>query len=301
MVLPGQSRSTALFVALGAVVVTLTIAIQLGWILNWRTGVLLLLGVLFSAVIITGVVLNTVFLVRAIRRNEQHNAFINAVTHELKTPVASIRLFLETMQTRQVDEAKRREFQSVMIQDCDRLLHTIDQVLRAGAAGASTKRVKGGRVNLTEVVTDCLNTARTRHHLTPDALRFSNRLTDSATVMGDPEELRTAITNLIDNAVKYSGGKVDVVVAMEEDAKGNVLVRVQDKGVGVPTEELPHIFKRFYRVPEVVASRVKGLGLGLYIVSAVAKRHGGKVYAESLGKGHGSTFTLQLPAIKDAA
>ncbi len=138
MVRASHSKSTALFITLGSVVVALTIALNVGWIvLSWRTGVLLVFGVLFFGLIITGVVLNTIFLVREIRRNEQHNAFINAVTHELKTPVASIRLYLETMQTRQVEEAKRREFQDIMIQDCDRLLHTIDQVLRAGQAGSS--------------------------------------------------------------------------------------------------------------------------------------------------------------------
>ena len=295
MVWHGHSKSTGLFIALGSVVVALAVALQVGWIvINWRAGVLLVLGVLVFVLIITGVVLNTVFLVREIRRNEQHDAFINAVTHELKTPVASIRLYLETLQSRQVDEAKRRQFQQIMIEDCDRLLHTIDQVLRAGQAGAPVKRITGSPVNLADTVRDCVSLARVRHRLAETALRFSDSTGGSSNVLGAEDELRTAITNLVDNAVKYSVGAVDVLVELAPDTAGNLLLRVRDHGIGIPSGELRHIFKRFYRIQHTVG-RVKGTGLGLFIVNAVAKRHGGRVYAESEGQGRGSTFTLQLP------
>src|ERR1051325_7403520 len=123
MVGPGRRRSIAFFIALGAGLISVIILLYVGWVLlNWRQGILLFLGVLLLAVIIAGVVLNTIFLVREIRRNEQHDAFINAVTHELKTPVASIRLYLETLQTRAVDETKRKEFYRIMLEDSDRLL-----------------------------------------------------------------------------------------------------------------------------------------------------------------------------------
>ena len=91
-------------------------------------------------------------MVREIRRNEQHDAFINAVTHELKTPVASIRLYLETLQTRPVDEAKRKEFYRVMLDDSDRLLSTIEQVLRTGRVGSTAHRLNPTRIDLDEVV-----------------------------------------------------------------------------------------------------------------------------------------------------
>src|SRR5205823_5348061 len=144
------------FITLGACLVALAIALQVGWIVlnlrNLRTGVLLILGVLFFAVIISGVVLNTIFLVREIRRNEQHDAFINAVTHELKTPVASIRLYLETLQSREIDEAKRREFYNVMLADSDRLQNTIEQVLRAGATGRTGRHLNRSTIDLAELV-----------------------------------------------------------------------------------------------------------------------------------------------------
>src|SRR5690242_18247851 len=138
MVTPGRRRSIALFIALGAGLILVTLLLYVGWVLlHWRTGPLLVLGVFLLAMIIGGVVLNTIFLVREIRRNEQHDAFINAVTHELKTPVASIRLYLETLQSRSVDENRRQEFYTTMLADSDRLLSTVEQVLRTGRMRAS--------------------------------------------------------------------------------------------------------------------------------------------------------------------
>src|ERR1700686_2990572 len=136
MVLSGRRKSIAFFIALGAGLILVILLLYIGWVLlNWRNGILLFLGVLLLAMIISGVVLNTIFLVREIRRNEQKDAFINAVTHELKTPVASIRLYLETLQTRTVEEDKRQEFYRTMLADSDRLLATIEQVLRTGRLG----------------------------------------------------------------------------------------------------------------------------------------------------------------------
>src|ERR1051326_2751681 len=132
----GRRKSIAFFIALGIGLISVILLLYVGWVLlNWRHGILLILGILLLLIIIAGVVLNTIFLVREIRRNEQHDAFINAVTHELKTPVASIRLYLETLQKRPVDEARRQEFYRVMLSDSDRLLATIDQVLRTARIG----------------------------------------------------------------------------------------------------------------------------------------------------------------------
>src|SRR5512145_2080054 len=126
-----RNTKVVFFVTLGACLVAVAVALNVGWIiLNWREMAVLVLGIVFFLAIIAGLILNTIFLVREIRRNEQHDSFINAVTHELKTPIASIRLFLETLLSRQVDEAQRHEFYNIMLADTDRLLQTVEQVLR---------------------------------------------------------------------------------------------------------------------------------------------------------------------------
>src|SRR4249920_1753673 len=146
MRISSRRRAIAFFIVLGVCMVLLAVGLNVGWIiLNWREGVLLFLGVIFFALLIAGLIVNTSFLVREIRRNEQHDSFINAVTHELKTPIASIRLYLQTLQHRDVDEAQRREFYRLMLDDTDRLLGTVEKVLKAGQAaqrGAKHQRVE---------------------------------------------------------------------------------------------------------------------------------------------------------------
>jgi two-component system, OmpR family, sensor histidine kinase SenX3 len=294
-----RRKSIAFFVTLGACLVALAIALNVGWIiLNWREVALLVLGIIFFVFIIIGLVLNTTFLIREIRRNEQHDAFINAVTHELKTPITSIRLYLETLKSREVEEDQRREFYNIMLADSDRLLKTVEQVLRAGRAGVRRRRITRSVVNLGEMVRECLELTRVRYGLNETNLMFfQSPEVSSANVAGDIDELRAAFSNLLDNAVKYSDEEVRVSVSVAAVDEKRVAVRVVDKGIGIPNAQLKRIFKRFYRVPGLFMARVKGTGLGLFIVHSVVEKHGGRVYAESAGLGHGSTFTVQLPRV----
>jgi two-component system sensor histidine kinase SenX3 len=293
----GRRKSIAFFVTLGACLVALATALNVGWILlNWREVALLVFGIIFFVLIIFGLVLNTTFLIREIRRNEQHDAFINAVTHELKTPIASIRLYLETLKTRDVDETQRREFYNIMLADTDRLLATVEQVLRAGRTGHRRRRIAHSVVNVGEIVRECLEITRVRYGLGEANLSyFESPDASSAKVAGDVDELRAAFSNLLDNAVKYSDEEVLVSVSISAVDEKRVAVRVADKGIGIPSAQLKRIFKRFYRVPGLFMARVKGTGLGLFIVRSVVEKHGGRVFAESAGLGHGSTFTIQLP------
>jgi two-component system, OmpR family, sensor histidine kinase SenX3 len=296
-------RKSLVFATLGICLIALIVALNVSWIvLNWREGLLLVLGVVLFLVILAGVVLNTIFLVREARRNEQHDAFINAVTHELKTPVASIRLYLETLQRRELDDSKRREFYRVMLADSDRLLDLIEQVLRAGRTSARSRLLHQVPIDLRETVRECLDLARVRHHLPDNALAYVDHVSSpaQATVLGDPDELKAAVSNLVDNAIKYSNGDVHVQVELAAIDDSRVAVRVKDAGIGISAAELKRIFRRFYRIPEAVAMRIKGTGLGLFIVSRVARKHGGRVFAESPGPGQGSTFTLQLPTAPSA-
>ena len=293
----GRRRSVIFFTVFGICLVAIAVTLNVSWIvLNWGNLLLAILGVVLFLLIIAGMVLNTIFLVREIRRNDQHDSFINAVTHELKTPVASIRLYLQTLQTRELDPEKRAEFYRIMLEDSDRLLHTIDQVLRAGSSGSRIRRTARTRVDLGEVAQDCVDLARTRFHLDGDSLTFEPRVKPGAAlVLGDSDELKAAVWNLIDNAVKYSPAGVAIHVALEELDGARLAVRVTDRGIGISPIELKRIFRRFYRIPASVAVRAKGSGLGLFIVRSVAKKHRGRAFAESLGAGQGSTFTLLLP------
>ncbi len=297
MVGTGRKKTIAFFIALGAGLILVIILLYVGWVLlNWHRGILLFLGVLLLALIIAGVVLNTTFLVREVRRNEQHDAFINAVTHELKTPVASIRLYVETLQTRAVDEARRNEFYSIILADSDRLLGSIEQILRTGRVGASSRKPHLVPLNLTEVVTECVARGRILHHVAPESMEFEPG--PPLPIQGDYDEVRAAVSNLIDNAIKYSGSDMHIEVSAAENDDKFVAVRVKDRGPGIAQPELKRIFKRFYRIHGPIAMRVKGTGLGLYIVRSVAKRHGGRAWAESAGPGQGSTFVIQFPIAK---
>jgi len=289
------------FLCLGIGLVALAVALNVGWIiLNLREGVLLLFGIIFFALLIAGMVVNTIFLVRELRRSEQHDSFINAVTHELKTPVASIRLHLETLQRRQLQENQKQEFYRVMLSDTDRLTETVEQVLRAGRAGDKRAGKERVEVDFRQLVRDCVEATRNRHHMQPEALRYQEVSTNGSglQVRGNQEDLRTAVLNVLDNAVKYSGDNVDVRVQLELLDEKRIVLRVQDHGVGIPAEDVKRIFRRFYRVTHRGLAHVKGTGLGLFIVKAIAKKHGGRVFAESEGEGQGTTIVMELPRAK---
>jgi two-component system, OmpR family, sensor histidine kinase SenX3 len=298
MRITSRTKAIAFFITLGACLVALAIFLNVSWIvLNWRRVVPLVLGIVFFSVIIAGLVVNTIFIVREIRRNERHDSFLNAVTHELKTPIASIRLYLETLQSRPVGEVQRRDFYRIMLQDADRLLGTVEQVLKAGEVRHANKRKNWQEVNFATIVENTLDLARVRHNLPPEALRFGSAPSEELVVLGNPEELHTAVFNLFDNAIKYSGDNKDIVVDVLTPNLDTVLLSVRDRGIGISRVELKRIFNRFYRVEDAAAGTIKGTGLGLFIVRAVARRYGGDAYAESEGVGHGSTFTIRLPRV----
>lgn len=299
MQITSRKKAIAFAIVLGACMVATAVVLNISWIIHWREVVPLVLGIIFFAILIAGLVWNTIFLVREIRRNEKHDSFINAVTHELKTPVASIRLYLETLQSRKLDDAQRKKFYDIMLDDTERLMATVDQVLRAAQAGHKRGQEHWQELNLADLTVECVDVARARHNLTEQQMRIENHLVsqEESTVRGDQDELRAAIGNLLDNAVKYSPSVKDINVVLTSEG-GQALVRVADKGVGIPRRELKRIFKRFYRVPLRALTKVKGTGLGLFIVRAIAERHGGAAWADSEGEGKGATVTMRLPRLR---
>jgi signal transduction histidine kinase len=297
MRIASRTKAIAFFITLGSCLVGLAIALNVSWIiLNWRETVALVLGVIFFGFIVAGLVLNTIFLVREIKRNEQQESFLNAVTHELKTPIASIRLYLETLQKRQIAEQQRQDFYRVMLDDTDRLLGTVEQVLKAGEIRNGRARKSWKEVDFLKIVQDSVDLARVRHNLNREQLRFTANLPPETTVLGNAEELRIAVANLLDNAVKYSGAKKDIAVEVKAPDIDTLVLTIRDEGIGIPRPELKRVFKRFYRV-HAATGQAKGTGLGLFIVRSVARRHGGDAFAESEGEGRGSTFSIRLPRV----
>ena len=297
--MPYSRRSKlAFFITFGVCIAAAAAILSTSWIyLNWREVVPLIFGVIFFGFIIAGVILNTIFLVREVRRNEQQDSFLNAVTHELKTPITSIRLYLETLQKRNVDDEQRREFYQVMLDDTQRLMGTVEGVLRAARVTQKNAPLSRVEIAVGTLVQESMDWVRSRHHLAPEVVGWATDGIPDAqlSVTGDREELSTAISNVLDNAVKYSPDNPRVRVSVTTPDLRHVEIRVCDNGVGIPRGELKRVFRRFYRAFTPAAAQVKGSGLGLFLVRVIARRHGGNAYADSEGTGRGTTVTIKLP------
>lgn len=291
-----RRRTAIFFLVLGICMIVLAVVLNVSWILlNVREVAMLVIGIIFFALIITGLVLNTTFLVREIRRSEQQNAFLNSVTHELKTPIASIKLYLETLRSREVSEEKRREFYAVMLDDTDRLLHTVEQVLQESRTKDKGRQFNVSDVNVVKLISEVIGSIVARHEFSDSAIRFSEP-SEEFHVLGDKAELRTVFSNLLGNAVKYSDGEPKISIRLRPSSRGNKFeVIIRDNGIGIPKSDLGRIFKRFYRVAGQRVNERKGTGLGLSIVRSIIEKHGGKIWAESRGENSGSTFFVRLP------
>jgi signal transduction histidine kinase len=295
--------ATAFFITLGVCLTALAVVMNISKLdLSGRELAKDAIGILLFGILIAGMVLNTVFLVREIRRNERQDSFLNAVTHELKTPIASLRLYLDTLQKRAVDDAQRQKFYRIMQADTDRLLGTVEQVLKAGELGHREREQQRERIELHPLVAECITVVCHRHHLGPGDVELAPiaggvRLY----VMGNRDDLRTAVNNLLDNAVKYSPGNVCVRCRVSIEHYTWALLTVSDQGIGMATRELKRVFKRFYRVASNDPVKIKGTGLGLFLVRTIARQHGGDIRATSEGPGKGTTMMLQLPLVLGSA
>ncbi|MDD1632824.1 MAG: HAMP domain-containing histidine kinase, partial [Methylococcaceae bacterium] len=186
---------------------------------------------------------------------------------------------------------QRGQFFGRMRQDVARLERTVDQVL-AAARAARARRPQREPIVLRDLLAICAREVREQYHLAPEALRLE--VEGDPVALGEEQELSLVFRNLLDNAVKYSGSAVDVQVRAGADPEGGVRVEIDDQGVGIPRRELRRIFQPFYRAGVEAQRRVKGLGLGLFIVRFLVRRQGGSVEAYSAGPGLGSRFVVRL-------
>mgnify|MGYP006096668791 CR=1 FL=1 len=307
----GKRRSIGAPLAVGIVLMLLVLALAVGWqvlvfsdvepisdglpVLSW------ILVTLFFVLVLAGLVWLSVWLVVEVRLNQRQRAFLDAVTHEMKTPLASFRLGLDTLGRHQLDPARQSEFVDRMQQDLDRLDHTVAQVLAAARSEERKRRVPIGRewVALQSLLEDCMEPLLDRHGLEASALSLAGA--SRHTVSGDRAELGLVFSNLIENAIKYSDEPIRVSIRVKAVREGRVEVEISDQGIGIPPRELRRIFRRFYRVGRDVQRQVSGLGLGLFVVRSILKRQGGRVVAHSEGDGRGSRFVVTLRGVPDRA
>ena len=253
-------------------------------------------GMVLFLLLIAGLGLLVILLVREVRLNERQSNFVSAVTHELKTPVASLKLYLDTLELREVSEGRRLEFYRTMRQDIERLNATINNVLNA-AMYTDRPVVDPQPLDFAKLVRRCIELTRTRHQLGPEVVQCEGP--EALLLRGDAAALETAVLNLLDNSVKYSKERVQVEVEIGSHGDGQAFLRVRDHGIGMTRAHLAWVFNRFYRIGTEVRRSRPGTGLGLFIVKSVVKGHHGTVAAESAGPDCGSTFTVTLPGVLD--
>jgi signal transduction histidine kinase len=298
-------HSIRLPLTIGIVLVVLALTLAVAWnvvvvsdlgpmaerlsLLHWT---LLVSGSLFFALLIAGLALLCAWLVREMRHSQRQQAFLDAVTHEMKTPLASLRLYVETLGMRDPGPERRSEFLVHMREDVERLERTVAQVLAAARAAAWSRRPPREPVAVAPLLDACVRGVREQYRLAAGAIRLE--VAGEPVALAQADELGLVFRNLLDNAVKYSGPEVDVRVFARGAEDGWVHVQIEDRGVGIPRRELRRIFQPFYRAGLDVQRRVAGLGLGLFIVRWLVQRQGGRVEARSEGPGRGSRFVVSL-------
>ncbi len=248
----------------------------------------ILMGLIFVGIFIIFVYSQKFFQLFRLQEN-----FINNFTHELKTPVTSLKLYLETFLKHEIPREERNKFIGYMLQDVVRLSDTINRIMNM--AKIESKSYTGEFV-ASEIVSEVKRFCANNKHLFPDCeinvchppeFKFRYQINQSLFEM--------LLINLITNGMKYNNSKKPEILIDFEAVKKKVQIRFQDNGIGLEPVELKKIFRKFYQVGHSDDMSAKGSGLGLYMVQNIARIHKGKIFAESQGLGKGTVFTLMLP------
>lgn len=290
----------------GSTSVVLTVALLVGWIYvilknyeltqGWIDGNLWLLvgGIASLIAIMTVLIIFSVFLARQILENRRQSTFVDSVTHELRSPLASLRLGLETMGRYGLSEEQLEQIRSRMLNDVERLSAFIDDILVATRIEHGRGMIGVGSVNLHDLCSRSAQAAARRHEVAPDRIEID--IAPDLEISSDATALEVIVKNLLDNAVKYSTDPVDVRVRAVRLSNGHVQLDVTDHGVGIPRHQLHRVFDRFYRVEDESVRARRGTGLGLYVVRALVVNLRGKLTAQSAGLGKGTRMTVVLPS-----
>ena len=304
-------RSISTPIILGAVSVPLSLALLVGWTLLLANNLaensertlevwLLVVGTVFFIVIVAILLLMSYYLAREILEVRRQDTFIDSVTHELKSPLASLKLCLETLARPDLPQDKQEHLRDMMLGDVERLTSFIDDVLQSTRlASATPVGMNISDVPLGDLVARVGESSARRHSRDEAVLRVE--VPSDMVVVTDEAALEIILRNLVDNAFKYSSEGAHVRVRAHRDPRGRSIIEVQDDGIGIERHHLKQVFNRFFRVQRAVVRQRRGTGLGLFVVSALVRNLGGRVEATSPGEGKGSTMRVTLPANDDAS
>jgi two-component system phosphate regulon sensor histidine kinase PhoR len=297
-----ERKSLRLPITLGVLMILVIVLLIVGWVLitvfsarsteqSQFYWVLLTIGTLLFLFVLVGVIMYLVLSIKAINLNRRQSNFIDSVTHELKSPIASLKLYLQTLTIRQVSETEREKFYEYMLGDVERLDSLISHLLDAGRVENRRSDADCEAVNLSLVIQDCVNTVATRHQISADV--FQLELAE-AYVWAPPVDINIIYRNLIDNAVKYANSPPRVLISMKITDQ-QVLTEIMDNGPGIPTSQSRKIFGRFQRLGSELQRKKPGTGLGLYIVRTLVKQAGGTVALLTNGRLGGARFEVRFP------
>jgi two-component system, OmpR family, phosphate regulon sensor histidine kinase PhoR len=287
-------------IALGVTMILLVVALIVGWVIVTVKGTerssgywaLLAVGTTFLVLVLVGVVLYLLISIKEIRLNRRQSNFIDSVTHELKSPIASLKLYLQTLSRRNVDEQRQADFYRFMLDDVDRLDNLINHLLDAARLDQKPVESEVADVSLAEMLQGCAETVCARYHLPAETIQL--RL-EPAIVRGRPIDLEMIFRNLIDNAIKYAGSTPVVEIESQLRGEQTVVTRVIDNGRGIPPGLRRKIFGRFVRLGSELERSQTGTGLGLFIVRNLVNRLKGRIVVRDRGGQPGTVFEVQLP------
>jgi two-component system, OmpR family, phosphate regulon sensor histidine kinase PhoR len=297
-------RSLRWPVTLGIVLIVLVVLLTIGWVfinvlLVNKTAypgaywAMLAVGSTFLGFVLVGVVIYLILTVKAIRLNQRQSNFIDAVTHELKSPIASLKLYLQTMSRHQVSADEQKNFNRTMLADVERLDHLIDHLLDAARLEQLPENNEIGVVPLSDLLANCARTGCQRYRLPEDTVQLKLEPVD---VRAPQADLEIVFRNLLDNALKYSGDQPQIEVETHCNGNGRVVTRISDNGPGIPVGLRRKIFGRFVRLGNELERKTSGTGLGLYIVRTLVRRMGGKIQVHGRSGKPGTVFEVDLPA-----
>ena len=297
-------RSLSVPIVLAIVMITLLVVVAVGWVVLAVVGApqnanisgvywtLLSIGSTFILLLLVGVVLYLILSIKAINLTRRQSNFIDSVTHELKSPIASMKLYLQTLSRHQVNQQVQADFYRFMLEDLERLDHLINQMLDAGRLDAERPKDDDEDVELADLLNNCAAAVCMNYRVPADTVRLDLQ---PSIISGRRVDLDIIFRNLIDNAVKYAGAPPRVEVSLQPSAKGQVFVRIADNGRGIPPHLRRKIFGRFVRLGQELEREKPGTGLGLYIARTLLRRHRGRIRVRDPENGPGSVFEVQLP------